>query len=191
MKWLLITVFSLMSVCAYANDEPEFVTKYNDWELYMQTDKENKVCFIVSSPIEKSGNYNRRDNSYLWVRYVSQNVDEVSVTPGYRYQNGTAAEMAIYSNKNFKDEEQNKILSKAKSGSCTTLNKDNHILDLIEQEQAWARETETDTKIIKMMKSGYYAVVTATSIKDTCSTDIYSLLGFTKAYRQMKSLCAE
>ena len=41
------------------------------------------------------------------------------------------------------------------------------------------------------MISGNYIVVAAQSPKNTCSLDVYSLMGFTKAYNKMKEICTE
>ncbi len=174
----------------YADDKARFVAQHDDWEVYSQIEDGKKVCFIVSSPIDKSGNYSKRGNSYLWVRHVSKDIDELSVTPGYKYKIATNAEVSFY------DKDSNKkrtlLLERSKEGKCRDeIDEGKYSLDLVEQEQAWAYETDTDIELVTNMKKSYYAIVTAISMKDTCSTDIYSLVGFTKAYRHMKSLCSE
>ena len=174
---------------AYADTEPVFVAQHNDWEVYTQIEDGQKVCFMVSSPIQKAGNYSRRGNSYLWVRHIRKNIDEVSVTSGYKYKSATSPQIAIYVQQTLDQVQKNVLLDKASNGNCTTNKKEIYTLSLIEKEQAWARETDTDTKLVDEMRKGYHAIVTATSIKDTCSTDIYSLNGFTRAYKQIKSLC--
>ncbi|MBQ4875070.1 MAG: hypothetical protein HRK26_03015 [Rickettsiaceae bacterium H1] len=189
MKFLLI-IFLFFSISSYADNEPVFVGQHDNWEVYTQIEAGQKVCFMVSSPMEKAGNYKRRGHSYLWVRNISKNIDEISVTPGYKYKTAISPEIAVYRDLHALDQiKRNNLLDKARSGLCSTDHKENHQLSLIEQEQAWARETETDTQLVHNMQKGYYAVVIATSMKDTCSTDIYSLIGFIRAYKQMKSLC--
>ncbi len=192
MRFLFLVIMTLVSV-AHADSNPTFVKRYNNWEVYVHTDIEDgeKVCFIASSPIDKAGTYKKRTESYLWVRHVTKKIDEVSVTAGYKYKIGFYPEISIHGKQDLDEKKQESLIQKSRNGNCEVNKQPKYALTLVDQEQAWARETETDTKIIASLKNSYRAVVTATSTLDSCSTDIYSLMGFTKAYEHMKSLCAQ
>ena len=57
----------------------------------------------------------------------------------------------------------------------------------MDEEQAWLKDVEEDEELIKAMISGNYIVVAAQSPKNTCSLDVYSLMGFTKAYNKTQT----
>lgn len=185
---LIVSCFCFES--AVADSDPVFISQQENWEVYTQIEDGQKVCFIVSTPVEMAGNYMKRGSSYIWVRHINKNVDEVSVTPGYRYKTATFADLGISVNARALDQMvKNDTLQKARAGGCVSANTKGYVLSLTEGEQAWARDSETDQKIVMEMKKGYYAFVSAKSNKDTCSVDVYSLVGFSRAYAQMKSLC--
>jgi uncharacterized protein YuzE len=55
---------------------------------------------------------------------------------------------------------------------------------------AWTKDETEDRALIDVMKSGETMVIEGESIKNTTSTDTYSLLGFTKAYNAMVAACS-
>jgi len=63
--------------------------------------------------------------------------------------------------------------------------------EVIDEEQAWVKDVEDDEEMVKAMMSGNYAVAASRSLKDTCSLDVYSLIGFTKAYKKMQEVCKD
>ncbi len=185
---------------------------YKCWDVYVTYDEENqKSCFIKTSPISRSGSYSKRGDSTLWVRYIKNNIDEVSITQGYLIsEKEDLPNIFIYkardcfSNKDISScQEQcsscvidkcKNILSRADGGKCSGDIYSKGLvyeseLAVVEDRQAWAIDMDTDNDIVNYMKSGYYAIVTSKSLKGTCSSDLYSLMGFTSAYDKMKSLC--
>ena len=58
-----------------------------------------------------------------------------------------------------------------------------------EDEWAWARSDEDDVKIIKAMKKGAKAILTAKSSRCTKTQDTFSLLGFTAALEDAEKRC--
>lgn len=101
-------------------------------------------------------------------------------------------------NSNNKDKNNNRsfltirdnFIESARQGKCYFTQEDNsYIFDIILGEQAWVKDVDYDEELVHDMKKGLYLVVTATSPKNTCSLDVYSLAGFTKAYTHMKELC--
>ena len=54
---------------------------------------------------------------------------------------------------------------------------------------AWASTVDVDAAIVKAMKTGKSLSVTGTSWKGTETTDIYSLVGVSKALEKIDTAC--
>ena len=89
--------------------------------------------------------------------------DEVSVQPGYTYLEGSSVDLAVGQNQ------------------FTLFTRGAH---------AWTKDETEDRTLIDVMKRGENMVIKGESIKNTTSTDTYSLLGFTKAYNAMVAACS-
>ena len=75
-------------------------------------------------------------------------------------------------------------------GSNVNLNVDGTNFALFtEGEWAWARSDEDDATIIKAMKKGAKAILTAKSSRGTQTQDTFSLLGFTAAVADAEKRC--
>lgn len=137
---------------------------FKDWTVYSTDIDGKKVCYIASFPSDKTGNYTLRDDPYMLVTLVNKDTAEVSVSSGYRY--------------------------KANSRVRVVVNDDaTYYLSLVEDERAWAKDGETDQKLVNLMKAKNTLSVRGTSTKGTYSLDRYSLSGFTSAFNRMKELC--
>ena len=191
-SYFFILIFSFSIVSAEINSSPKLIKTYSNWAVYTQIQDSRKTCFISTTPIESYGNYTRRSAAYIWVISVSNNIDEVSITVGYPYKKDTHAEMILYTQGIEFQNIKNKIANSAKKGKCSTDSANNpYIFDITDEEQAWVKDIDHDEEIIRNMKKGHYATVSATSPKNTCSIDVYSLVGFSDAYKHMKELCKE
>ncbi|MBX6366989.1 MAG: hypothetical protein IRZ04_03355 [Rhodospirillales bacterium] len=58
-----------------------------------------------------------------------------------------------------------------------------------EKDTAWARDSETDRKIVEAMIRGKQAVVKGQPAKGAAMTDTYSLIGFTQALNEIDKAC--
>jgi hypothetical protein len=58
-----------------------------------------------------------------------------------------------------------------------------------EKDTAWARDAETDRKIVEAMIRGKQAVVKGAPAKGNATTDTYSLIGFTQAVNEIDKAC--
>lgn len=186
----LIIISSLLFNFPVLADKPKLEGAFGNWSVYTWVEDGQKVCVASSNPVEKYGNYSRRSTPYIWVRHISKNIDEVSITTGYSYKKDTVPELATYKLSSSLRDVKNQIIENAKNGSCSPLGEGNvYTFDVKENEQAWVQNVDHDEQIIKEIKEGNYVLVTGYSPKGTCSADIYSAAGFTKAYNKMKSLC--
>ena len=154
--------FSVFLISSVASAQ-EFKRAYNDWSVYTAFQNGQKLCYIVSFPTNKTGNYSRRGDPYVMVTSVSGSRDEFSITGGYPYKNNTEPR-AIIDNNEYK-------------------------LSMTEGEFAWFKTEKYDKIAIEKMKKGLKMKIKGTSTKGTYSVDTYSLSGFTAAYDKMRSLC--
>jgi len=144
---------------------PYSLGSYTDWNVWELDEGGQKICYIVSEPKKQAGNYTRRGKpAVLVTRRPTPNVtDEVSVQPGYTYLEGSSVNLAVGPNQ------------------FTLFTRGAH---------AWTKNESEDQELIDVMKRGETMVVEGESIKNTTSTDTYSLLGFTKAYNAMVAACS-
>jgi hypothetical protein len=59
-----------------------------------------------------------------------------------------------------------------------------------EKDTAWARDAETDRKIVDAMVRGKQAQVKGAPAKGAATTDTYSLIGFTQALHEIDKACS-
>ncbi|MCC7260323.1 MAG: hypothetical protein IT567_04750 [Alphaproteobacteria bacterium] len=157
-----LTVSALLLVSAAASAQ-ELQGSFGDWNAYTLTQNGAKTCYIASAPVEKIGNYSERGEPYLLVTHRDKGADEVSLSSGYPYQNGSEVEVRIDGGK------AQKLFTR----------------DAI----AWAYDEAGDKALVAGIKRGNRLEAKGTSQKGSHSTDRYSLKGFSKAYDKMKALC--
>jgi hypothetical protein len=124
--------------------------------------KNDSACYISSMPVKQDGNYTKRDTPYAIISYKKSKVDEMDISSGYTYKKDSEVEIKIKGQK-FKLFTQN--------------------------EDAWAKTSGEDNKLITAMQVGDEMVVKGISHKGTYSVDTYSLKGISKAYKRMNELC--
>lgn len=157
---ILLTALSLPALA----QTPQLVASHRDWTVYVVDGDRGKVCYIASEPTKQEGNYSKRGNPAVLVALLPGEPasEQVSVQPGYAYRKGSSVEVAIGSEK----------------------------YDLFTQgEHAWARTDADDKALIDGMRRGYTMIVKGTSVRDTRSTDTYSLNGFSNAHDAMRDAC--
>jgi invasion protein IalB len=164
MRYLIgvLAVAGAVAISASANAQ-ELRSTNKNWQVYTVNKDGIDMCYMLSSPIRKKGNYSRRDEPFLMVTHINGNTDEVSATSGYSYRKGVPPR----------------------------LNVDGEVyrLSTMKGERAWAKYTWVDRQLVDRMKKGVKLTMKGTSIKRTYSLDTFSLSGFTDAYNKMKSLC--
>ena len=148
---------------AQANELKKIGT-FKDWETIVVSSDNGKVCFAQSKPILQSPKKGDREaRLFVTFRPSDKITDEVSTTSGYEYNS------------------QNSIL--AKSG------KTKYKFDISQDSFAWIADNKTEKKMIKTMKRGSRIMITGYNLSGSQTIDHYSLLGFTKAYNEVKKQC--
>jgi hypothetical protein len=145
-------------------DEPKSIGKYKNWETFVYADNKGKICFAQTIPKERSPKALKREVSRFFVtfRKAEKIKNEISVTSGHIYRQPSVV---------------------AKSGK----NK----FELFSQGSfAWILDGEEEFNLIKVMKKASQLTVTATAKNGNQTRDLYSMMGFTKAYNTAKKSCA-
>ena len=118
-----------------------------------------------SSPILQSPKSKKREAKlFVTFRPEDKISNEVSVTPGYEFNN------------------KNSVLA--------TSGKSKFKFDIKEQGFAWIEDNKIEVKMINRMKKGSRIMITGYNQKGSQTIDHYSLLGFTKAYNATKKACS-
>ena len=160
-KSLILIIFSFKFVQA---EDLKKLEKFKDWEVFIVTDKSNKVCFAQSKPVLQSPKKSDREaRLFVAFRPAEKITDEVSTTSGYEYNS------------------QNSII--ASSG------KSKYKFDIAQDDFAWISSNKIEKRIIKRMKKASRIMVTAYNKSGSQTIDHYSLMGFTKAYNAAKKSC--
>ena len=159
-KFLILIIFSLN---AQAEDLQK-AAKFKAWEVIMDSDESNKVCFAQSKPVLQSPKKSDREaRLFVTFRPSDKISDEVSTTSGYEYNS------------------QNSII--ASSG------KSKYKFDIAQDNFAWISSNKIEKRIIKRMKQASRIMITAYNKSGSQTIDHYSLMGFTKAYNTAKKSC--
>ena len=161
---LLLAAGLGLAAGAVLADDRKPLGVYGDWQAYTFDDNGAKACYIASAPTKHEGNYKARGDIFAIVthRPSDKTRDVVSLLAGYSYDDSNPVEVAI-------DGKTFKLLP---YGSV-----------------AWAPDSKLDRQLVSAMRAGNTMVVRGTSSRGTATTDTYSLMGFTKAYRAINKAC--
>ena len=163
----IITFFTVLFLTSFGQlhaQEVKKIGKYKDWEAMVVSEASGKVCFAQSSPILQAPKSNKRDAKlFVTFRPEESISNEVSVTPGYEFNNKNSVIAASGKNK-FK-------------------------FDIMQQGFAWIADNKIEVKMISRMKKGSRIMITGYNQNGSQTIDHYSLLGFTKAYKASKKAC--
>ena len=96
---ILSTIFILSSNHLFAQ-EVKKIGKYKDWEAMVAYEPDGKVCFAQSVPVLQAPKSNKRDAKlFVTFRPEESISNEVSVTPGYEFNNKNSVIAASGKNK--------------------------------------------------------------------------------------------
>jgi len=163
---LLVLTPWLFAAPVFAQSNAKLIGDYRAWEALTYKEGGSDVCYMSSSPEKWTSQPEnvRRGDIYLLVTHrPSRGVkDEVSIYTGYTY----------------------------KQGSDVTLEIDGQDFELFtDGDTAWARDAETDKKLVQAMIRGNKMVIRGTSSRGTLTIDTYSLSGFTAARNAINKAC--
>ena len=164
-KIIIITLFCFVLGTLNAEENLRSVGKFKDWESFILSQEENKICFAQSIPVVRAPKKLKRDPSRLFISFrPTENIkNEVSVTNGYEFKL--------------------KAPVTAKSGK--------KVYDLFSKGRfAWVVDNKDEAKLIVTMKKASRLMIIGNSDNGNQTTDHYSLMGFTKAYNIAKKSCS-
>jgi hypothetical protein len=140
----------------------ELIAKFHDWNLF-RTQKNNKtICYIASTPIKRDGNYLNRAEPYFLVVGINNDIDEVSVSSGFLYNQSSNVELSFGAKKFY--------LFPYKT-------------------IAWSANKNDDIEILKEMQKNADMILTAIASDNKIAIDTYSLIGFNEGYKKLKEIC--
>ena len=164
-KVLLIVFFSFTFNIVNADENLKSIGKFKDWESFILSQEETKVCFAQSIPVVRAPKKLKREASRLFISFrPAENIkNEISVTNGYEFK--LKAPVAAKSGKKKYD-----LFSKGRF--------------------AWVTDHADEKKLISTMKKASRLMIIGNSEKGVQTTDHYSMMGFTKAYNTAKKSCS-
>ncbi len=166
-KKILIAVIFLVSLLPKITlaNEPKSLGKYKNWQAYTFNDGKGKVCFAQTKPTERSPQKLEINNARLFVTFRKEEKikNEISVTGGLTYKAASVI---------------------AKSG------KNEFAFNLTKGKFAWIQDQEEEFNLIKIMKKATKLSISATTTNGVKTKEMYSMMGFTKAYNTAKKSCA-
>ena len=164
-KILLLILFSFICSISYGEENLKSIGKFKDWESFVLSQEGSKICFAQSKPVIRAPKKLKREPSRLFVSFrPSENIkNEISVTNGYEFKPKAPVE--------------------AKSGKKS--------YDLYSKGRfAWVVDNEDEAKLIVTMKKASRLMIIGNTGKGDQTTDHYSMMGFTKAYKTAKKSCS-
>ena len=163
-KIIFINLISLFFLTFANANDPKSVGKFKNWETFTYDDGKGKICFAQTVPLERSPNNFIRKPSRLFVTFrKSEKVkNEISVTSGHEY----------------------------KPASVTAKTGKNEFSFLSQGNFAWIIDGEEEFNLIKTMKKASKLSISATARNGSQTKDLYSMMGFTKAYNTARKNCA-
>ena len=164
-KYFIILIFFSILGNQVIAEEVKKIGKFKDWETIVIKNDSKLICFAQSKPVLQSPkSYKREARLFVSFRPNEKILNEISITPGYEFNN------------------QNSIT--AKSG------KFKYKFDIAQENFAWMADNKIEKKMINTMKKGSRIMVSGYNQEGSQTIDHYSLLGFTKAYGAAKKSCS-
>lgn len=156
----LLVGTTLLGSPAYAG----FLENYGNWSAFLSGKGRNLICYIATEPTKSIGKYKKRSTAALVVSHgpMKKDVGVVRIDAGYIY--------------------------KKKSSAVITIGKNTYDM-FTNADTAWAAKSKTDQALVKAMKAGSELAVRGESTRGTKTTDLYSLKGFTAAYKAISIAC--
>ena len=161
---VLLILFTFLFSSNAFSDQPKSIGRYKSWEAFTYNGNNGKICFAQTIPLDRAPKNLKRDPSRLFVTFRKNEKikNELSVTSGHIDKKSSVM---------------------AKSGK-------NEFLFFSQGNFAWLIDGEEEFNLIKTMKRASKLSVTARTSTGTETKDMYSMMGFTKAYNTARKSCA-
>jgi hypothetical protein len=142
----------------------QVVGEFGDWAVYSIQEPSGRLCFMTSRPRSSTPANVRRGEIRLMITHwpSEQTFDEVNFVSGFDFKAGSDVSMQIG---------------------------DQRFTLFTQGDKAWARDAETDRRIVDAMRRGQRVTVAAVSTRDTRTTDVFGLTGSSRAYDEMSKAC--
>ena len=139
---------------------------FKSWTVY--TKKNKQICYMIALPNKSIGDYNLRGRVSVIVarRPKEKNKNFIGIDFGYSFEKNAKVKIIVDNEVSF---------------SLETFH-----------QTAWTKPSDNsklDDKIIEEMLKGNELVVFGKSKRGTDTKDIYSLVGFSKAFSKIKDVC--
>lgn len=144
--------------------EPKVLGTFRDWNAFSFVERGQTVCYVSSQPKSTKPDGVRRGNIHVLIthRPADKALDVVSIIFGYPLRKDSEPVVEI-------------------GGTNFQLFSDN--------ETGWARDAQTDARVVAAMVKGATMTVKAASQRGTQTTDSYSLSGLGQAYAAINKEC--
>ena len=159
--FLLVFSFEVMS----DSQGTKKIGSFENWSVYA---KSKNLCYMVAQPIKSEGDYKVRGRVRIVIyrnNMEDQNKNAVGIDFGYSFPENSKAWIKIDNKNKFK-------------------------LNTFGQTAWTASKIKKDKKIINAMINGNELVALGKSKRGTKTKDIYSLIGFKKAFNKINNYCS-
>lgn len=155
---------ALVSASTAHAQEVKALGTFGKWVAFTYAEKGKPVCYISAKPDKSEGSYKARGEALLLVthRPGEKAFDVISMVAGYQYMPDSDAVVTA-------------------GGQTFRL--------FTNADRAWARDAKTDGAIVQQLIKSSTAVIKGTSNRGTPTTDIFSLNGFSAAYKAIGETC--
>lgn len=149
---------------ARAADKQTFLGQHGDWYTYRILEDGNRTCYMVSKPTRSRGKFKKRGDVVAFVTHRPKEGerDVVNFQAGFTYKDKSTVVVTI------KDRKFSLFTSK---------------------DTAWARNAADDKAMVAAMIKGTVMEVRGTPVRGRDVVDVYSLRGFTGAYKTIGRAC--
>jgi invasion protein IalB len=167
MRSKLKTIFGILLTAAASMTSPAhagFLDNYGDWSAFTSGKGKNLICYTATAPTKSVGKYKKRSTVALVVSHgpTKKDIGIVRIDAGYTY--------------------------KKKSSVVIIIGKNTYKM-FTDVDTAWAAKSKTDQALVTSMKAGSEIAVRGESSRGAKTTDLYSLKGFTAAYKAISKAC--
>lgn len=147
-----------------AAQEPSFVSRHNDWSVYVRGEGEAKVCYALATPEDaRPGNVNHGDVYFLVSSWASGAArEQPSFMAGYELRPASPPEARVGSER----------------------------VDMyVDAREGFVEGSRDEARLVRAMRRGAEMRVEAVSARGTATAYTFSLMGVTAALNAVDRLC--